>query len=42
MEMIAVIPLRIMVPFRVVSGEALNKIIVGPEMAIMMAMPMLT
>ena len=44
-EMIAVRPLRMIVPLRVASGDALNKIIVKPETAIMtiiIAIPMLT
>ena len=45
MEIIATTPLRMIVPLRVASGEALNTIIVNPAMAIitiMMAIPMLT
>jgi len=45
MQMIAVIPLRIIVPFNAASGEALKTTMIRPAVAIitiMMAMLMLT
>ncbi len=43
--MIAVIPLRMIVPFNAASGDALNRSMIKPAIAIitiMIAMPMLT
>ncbi len=43
--MIAVRPLRMIVPFKVASGDALNKSMVNPETAIItiiIAVPILT